>query len=316
MRLNSIFGKISGNKFFSFWQFVILLIFIGFIQNCRPAAAEKIKQRQNSFKFMENISYKTGYDLSEYEKERCKLDLYLPQGKKDFPLMVWFHGGSLQRGDKNDSPTKALAERFAGQGVAVGVVNYRLSPKVKYPSYIDDAAAAVAWAMNHISEHGGNPGAVFIGGHSAGGYLSLMLALQPAYLAGYGIDHISIAGIISIGGQTFTHYAIREERGLPNPETTPLIDEGAPCFHARKSAPPILAVWSDGDSPDRKAENRYLEAILNKVGNNGIYTKEIENRNHWTLITKIPQKDDPLNKEILMFINKIGTAKNIKKNKS
>ncbi len=316
MQYNSISGKIGRMAFFSLCQFVIFLISIGFIQNCKSSSTGKANQQKNPIDLLENISYKTGDDLSEYEKERCKLDLYLPQGKKDFPLMVWFHGGSLQRGDKSDSFTKALAERFAGEGVAVGVVNYRLSPKVKYPSYIDDASAAVAWAMNHISEHGGNPGAVFIGGHSAGGYLSLMLALQPAYLAGYGIDHISIAGIISIGGQTFTHYAIREERGLPNPETTPLIDEGAPCFHARKSAPPILAVWSDGDSPDRKAENRYLEAILNKVGNNRIYSKEIKNRNHWTLITKIPQKDDPLNKEILMFINKIGTAKNIKKNKS
>jgi acetyl esterase/lipase len=289
-----------------------LAAMVTFFQQCRPSRTDKaapanLKQVQVIVK--ENIGYKMGDNLEPYEKERCLLDLYLPEKVKGFPIMVWFHGGSLKRLGKDDAATKALAGRFAREGVGVAVVNYRLSPLVKYPAYINDAAAAVAWVKENIGKHGGNPEAVFIAGHSAGGYLSLMLALDPAYLKNYGVDRLAIAGIVSIAGQTFTHYAIREERGMANAETTPVIDEGAPCFHARKDTPPIFAVWADGDSPDRIVENMYLGAILKRVGNNRIKTMEARDRNHWTLITRITEPGDPLAVAILDFIRNNSNVK-------
>ncbi len=276
-------------------------------QQCQRSRPEKVapaKLMQTQVIVKEDIGYKTGNDLEPYEKERCLLDLYLPEKVKGFPIMVWFHGGSLKRLGKDDAATKALAGRFAREGVGAAVVNYRLSPLAKYPAYIKDAAAAVAWVKENIGRHGGNPEAVFIAGHSAGGYLSLMLALVPEYLQEYRVNPMSIAGIISIGGQTFTHYAIREERGMPNPETTPVIDEAAPCFHARKDAPPILVVWADGDSPDRIEENKYLLAIQKMAGNRQMFFREIKNRNHWSLVTQLTDPGDPLAGEIVSFINK------------
>jgi len=275
-----------------------------FFLQCRPEKAAPAKLMQTQVIVKEDIGYKTGDDLEPYEKERCLLDLYLPEKVKEFPIMVWFHGGSLKRLGKDDAATKALAGRFAREGVGVAVVNYRLSPLVKYPAYIKDAAAAVAWIKENIGRHGGNPEAVFIAGHSAGGYLSLMLALAPEYLQECHVGHMSIAGIISIGGQTFTHYAIREERGMANPETTPVIDEAAPCFHARRDAPPILVVWADGDSPDRIEENKYLLAIQKMAGNRQMFSREIKNRNHWSLVTEITNPGDPLAGEIVSFINR------------
>lgn len=272
--------------------------------NCGGSASEKADAGRPSIRIAGDISYKSGENLSPYEKERCKLDLYLPEGETGFPAIVWFHGGSLQRLGKDDAATRSLAARLAREGVAVAVVNYRLSPRARYPSYIEDAAAAVAWTTKNISGYGGNPGSVFIGGHSAGGYLSLMLALDSKYLKDQGVERLAIAGIVSLGGQTFTHYAIREERGMAKAETTPVIDEAAPCFHARRDAPPILLVWSDADSSDRIVENMYLEAILRRVGNDRIATMEARDRNHWTLITRIPEPGDPLAAAILAFIRR------------
>jgi acetyl esterase/lipase len=287
-----------------FFSILVLAAVISSAPCCKAAATEKAEKRQLSIQFVGDIGYKCGDNLSAYENERCRLDLYLPEGKKGFPVIVWFHGGSLQRLSKDDAATKALARRFAQEGVAVAVANYRLSPQVHYPVYIQDAAAAVAWVKENISSYSGNPRAVFICGHSAGGYLSLMLALDPAYLQNQEVDRLAIAGIVSIGGQTFTHYAIREERGMANAETTPVLDEAAPCFHARKDTPPILIVWSDGDSPDRIAENMYLEAILRRVGNDRVSTMEARERNHWTLVTRIPEPDDPLAAAVLDFIHR------------
>lgn len=84
-------------------------------------------------------------------------------------------------------------------------VNYRLSPRATHPAYIDDAAAAVAWVMKHIGEYGGDPTRVYVAGHSAGGYLTLMVGLDKAYLARYGEDADRLAGLFPVSGQTNTH---------------------------------------------------------------------------------------------------------------
>ena len=93
--------------------------------------------------FSQSISYKILTDLPYYEnpvndtyqKERCMLDLYFPEGIQNFPTIVWFHGGGLKRG------SKAIPEQLKEKGLAVVAVNYRLHPKVNAPKYIEDAAA-------------------------------------------------------------------------------------------------------------------------------------------------------------------------------
>lgn len=132
---------------------------------------------------------------------------------------------------------KHIPEMFMNQGFAVVAVNYRLSPKAKNPAYTDDAAAAVAWTCKHIEEYGGSPKRVFVTGHSAGGYLTLMVGLDKSYLRKYGVDADSIAAYLPISGQTVTHFTIRKERALP--EGIPVIDRYAPCNKARKNTPPL-----------------------------------------------------------------------------
>lgn len=104
------------------------------------------------FKVVANLAYKSGAGLSEYEQQRCKLDLVLPVGRTDFATLVWFHGGGLTGGSKSEGFAKQLARAF---GVAVAAANYRLSPQATYPAYVEDAAAAVAWVHGNIGAHGG-----------------------------------------------------------------------------------------------------------------------------------------------------------------
>ncbi|OYU79388.1 MAG: lipase [Flavobacterium sp. BFFFF1] len=210
----------------------------------------------------------------KYINERCILDLYYPTKQKNFATVVWFHGGGLTGGSK-EIP-KALTE----QGIAVIGVNYRLSPKVKSPAFIQDAAAAVAWAFKNIANYGGDPKLIFVAGHSAGGYLTAMIGLDKQWLKADGIDANDIAGLIPLSCQAITHFTIREERGIPDKQ--PVIDKMAPLFHVRGDAPPLLLITGDREMEmlGRYEENAYLARMMKIAGHKYTTLYEIQGYGH------------------------------------
>lgn len=226
------------------------------------------------YTLIKDISYREKNENDAYKKERCKLDLYLPQGKPNFATIVWFHGGGLEGGEK------FIPLELKEKGVAVIAVNYRLSPKVQGPAYIDDAAAAVAWAFNHIASHGGDPSKIYVSGHSAGGYLALMVGLDKAYLKQYNIDANRIKGLAPISGQTNTHYTIKKERGQSM--EIPIIDQYAPLTFARKDAPPVLLITGDPklELPARYEENAHLAAVLENLKHPNIQLYQLQGFDH------------------------------------
>ena len=231
-------------------------------------------QAQETYKTVKDISYIPAGETDGYRKERCKLDVYYPVGKKGFPTIVWFHGGGLEGGGKH------VPEMFMNQGFAVVAVNYRLSPKAQNPAYTEDAAAAVAWAYKLIEEYGGSPRRVFVTGHSAGGYLTLMVGLDKSYLQEYGVDADSIAAYLPISGQTVTHFTIRKECSLP--EGIPVIDQYAPCNKARKDTPPFVLITGDRnlEMADRYEENALLASVLKNIGNKKVSLYELQGFDH------------------------------------
>ena len=248
----------------------------------------------------EDVAYKSGDALSAYERERCVLDLYLPEGVSDFPVVVWFHGGSITAGDKAAGGQADIVRSLAERGVAVASVNYRLSPQVQFPAYIEDAAASVAWALENITQYGGDADNVYISGHSAGGYLAAMVGVDPQYLAAQGFALSDIAGMMPISGQMITHETIRAERGLPTNQ--PLINAAAPVFHVSTAAPPWLAIAGSEDLPARPEENRYFIAALKAVGHGDAQYQEFAGRNHGSIVSQMPQRDDPVAEALLSFV--------------
>lgn len=236
-------------------------------------------QGQNGYLLKENIPYVDGNEQDSYRKERCKLDIYYPTDKKDFATIVWFHGGGLEAGSK-DIPAE-LKEK----GIAVVTVNYRLSPRAQSPAYVDDAAQAVAWAMDNIASYGGDPSRIYVSGHSAGGYLALMVGMDKSYLLKYGKDANDICGLVPISGQTNTHYTIRKERGLPRPDILPYIDEMAPICRARSDAPPTILITGDHryEMNSRYEENAHLNAVLQGLGCKNVELYEMQGFDHGTV---------------------------------
>jgi acetyl esterase/lipase len=224
----------------------------------------------------QNISYyeSPSNKPDEYQTEKCVLDIYYPKNVNNFPTVVWFHGGGLTGGEKE------IPLALKNKGICVIGVGYRLSPTVLCPKYIEDAAAAVAWTFRHIKSYGGDPNLIFVSGHSAGGYLTLMIGLDKKWLNVYNIDANNIAGLIPFSGQTITHFTIRKERGIK--ETQPVVDEFAPLYYVRKDAPPLLLITGDREMEllGRYEENAYLMRMMKISGHKETVLFELDGYDH------------------------------------
>lgn len=210
----------------------------------------------------------------KYIAERCVIDICYPLNKTGFATIVWFHGGGLTGG------SKSFPKELLGQGYCLVAVNYRLYPKVKSPEYIEDAAAATAWVFNNITALGGDSSLIFVSGHSAGGYLTSMIGLDKRWLKAWNIDADRIAGLIPLSGQVITHFAIRDERRIP--QTQPVIDSLAPLFHVRADAPPMLLITGDRELEmlGRYEENAYMMRMMKIAGHKETKLYELDGYGH------------------------------------
>lgn len=236
-----------------------------------------------------DVAYYPATETDPYIQERCQLDVYYPAEKKAFPTLVWFHGGGLSGGEKH------IPDGLRQQGIAVVAVNYRLSPRVKSPEYLRDAAAAVVWVMKNIANYGGDATKVYVSGHSAGGYLAAMIGLDKSWLAVHDIDANRLAGIIPLSGQAITHFSVRSERSIPDYQ--PVVDHLAPLFHVRKDAPPLLLITGDRELEmlGRYEENAYLMRMMKVAGHLHTTLYELQGFGHSMVEPAIPL--------VLKFIN-------------
>lgn len=209
-----------------------------------------------------------------YAKERCKLDVYYPTDKKDVPVVVWFHGGGIEAGNKY------IDEELLDAGYCVIAANYRLLPKATIDEVLDDAAAAVAWAFANAEKYNGSKQKIFVAGHSAGGYMLDMIGLDKHYLQKYGIDADSIAGLFPFSGQVITHYNIRKQHGVGPLQAT--IDQYAPLTFVRKDAAPIIIISGDRELElyGRYEEQAYFWRMLKLVGHPDVTLYEMQGFDH------------------------------------
>jgi acetyl esterase/lipase len=265
-----------------------------------PAAAAEPANNEYEVQVVEDVAYYQGKDA---HKIKHKLDLYLPKGKKDFPVLVFIHGGAWRLGDKSHFGLySSIGKSFARQGVGTVVPNYRLSPKVVHPAHIQDVAKAFAWTYKNIKKYGGNPKQIFVSGHSAGGHLAALLATDDTYLKAEGLSLKAIKGAIPWSGLfEFSHHDM----------FTPMFGKdlkvrkkASPLHHARADAPPFLIIYARQELPlcDRAAAEAFCKALKKKKC--PAETLEVKGRNHITLLLSASSKNDPVNKAVMTFIAK------------
>jgi acetyl esterase/lipase len=244
---------------------------------------------------IKDIAYYEGKDA---DKVKHKLDLYLPKGKKDFPVFFFVHGGAWVMGDRKDcGPGGRL---FARNGIGTVIISYRLSPQVKHPAHIQDVAKAFAWTHKHIKEYGGRPDQIFISGHSAGGHLVALLATDESYLKSEGLTLAAIKGAIPLSGV----YRIRPGDNLTKEVfgDAKACKQASPLEHVKGKHPPFLIAYGDDDFRTCDVMSEQLGKALKDCKGEAAVLK-VPDRNHLTIVLKAAAgEDDPLTQAVLKFI--------------
>ena len=138
-------------------------------------------------------------DVAYGTHPRQKLDVYTPSGAPaSAPVVVVIYGGSWNSGSKSDYAF--LGKALASRGFVAMVIDYRLVPEVRFPAFLEDCARAVVWVHDNAREFGGDPGRLFVFGHSAGAYNAVMIALDAHYLKAAGSDPAIIRGVAALAG--------------------------------------------------------------------------------------------------------------------
>ncbi len=237
-----------------------------------------------------------------YENDKDLLDIYMPEGRTNVPVIVYFHGGALLKGEKEHG--KEIGYRMAKKGIGFVSANYRLSPAFQHPAHVEDAAAATNWVFANIKEYGGNPNQVYLAGHSSGAYLAALLALDTTY------EQINseIIGSILISPFLYVEETAKDRIAQNDIYKTiwgAMPEEWANASvtpHIKASNPYMLLIYADGDADWRKDQNNRFAKAMKQIGNKKISVKEVPNRDHTTLISKISEEDDKIVRSIMNFI--------------
>ena len=188
-------------------------------------------------------SYTRTADVAYGALPRQRLDVYRPVSAAPaggWPVVVFFYGGSWNSGQRGDYAF--VGEALAARGILTVIADYRLYPQVRYPDFLRDSAAALAWGLQQAGGLGGNPGRVFVMGHSAGAYNAAMLALDARWLRqAPGRPHApaELAGFIGLAGPY-------DFLPMTNPDTQPVFFHPdyppgtQPLEHASRTAPPAF----------------------------------------------------------------------------
>jgi acetyl esterase/lipase len=244
-----------------------------------------------------DIAYRTDKDA---DKARHLLDVYVPKGKKDFPTVLFVHGGTWKSGDKN--MYASLGKSLAADGIGCVICNYRLSPKVQHPAHVEDVAKAFAWTCENIGKYGGRKDSLFLCGHSAGGHLVSLLVTDPQYLKAEKLTPASVKGVASLSGV----YEIVPNEKVFGPAfgtDAEVCKKASPLTHAGAKHPPFFLAYADKDFPflDTMAEN--MCAALKKA-KSPVELVKCADRNHYTIIMLFVDREDPLHKSFRAFVEK------------
>jgi acetyl esterase/lipase len=259
---------------------------------------------------------KSDIPYADPAQDRQALDIYAPDSAKDLPVVFWIHGGGWQTGDKKDVQIKPRL--FNERGFVFVSTNYRLWPDVEMEVLIRDVAKALGWVHKNIAKHGGDPGRIFVMGHSAGAQLAALLCIDDRYLNAEGVPISALKGCVPVDGDTYDIPAIivtaelrQTVHELPLPEFGHRVKFGNdPKKHVDFSAvthvakgkgiPPFLVLHVAGH-PDVTAQARRLGAVLKKA-DVPVRIYGARETTHNKLNADLGLPDDEATKELLEFL--------------
>jgi acetyl esterase len=184
--------------------------------------------------------------------------LYWPEGDGPHPVLIWIHGGGWTLGSAaaSDATVRDLCNLA---GCLVVNVDYRLAPEHPFPAAVEDVVTVAKWVSTEIGALGGDPSRMAVGGDSAGGNLSAVLAHElPGTFAlqilvypatDLAQPHPSIEengeGLLLTKAAItwFTDHYLGEDTDPRDPRISPLYADAA----TMAAAPPALVITAEYD---------------------------------------------------------------------
>ncbi len=234
-------------------------------------------------------------------KENLLLDLHLPKCET-FDVFVYFHGGGLEKG--NRSGVEVFAKPLAERGIATATVEYRMYPDAKFPDFLEDCADAIRFLRDHMDEYG-KCRHIYVGGSSAGGYLSMMLCFDSKYLEAVGMKPTDIAAYIHDAGQPTAHFNVLKMEGEDDRRV--IVDERAPMYFVGRdeSYSPMLFIVSDDDMFARYEQTLSMVKTLEHFGHKENIHLSVQNSKHCKYVFKVDDEGESVfAKIILSFLDK------------
>ncbi|MCR9269635.1 MAG: alpha/beta hydrolase [Hyphomonadaceae bacterium] len=268
---------------------------------------------------MLDIVYYEGADFSD---EKHRLDLILPTDQAPRATLLWIHGGAWAFGDRKDD--MELARAFAREGIAVANMSYRLSrgdwrgeefssTGVQHPEHIEDVARAFAWLHENASEYGLEVDELFVGGFSAGGHLSALLAMDDRYLRAHGLSVSEIRGALPVaGGYDLEDYytaiaeglgediAIGHVLGVFGPREG--LREASPLTYLDQAEIPML-VLTEGQTADYTRV--FEDAVTAQDKSSLIQFSYYDDETHASLLASLSLETSPARSEMIAFIDSV-----------
>lgn len=275
---------------------IVMLLGLG---ACSPLTLLNAVTPASSYKKSADIAYGTG--------PRQRLDVYTPiKAGSPAAVVVFFYGGSWNNGNRADYAFVGSA--LASRGIVTVVADYRLYPQVRYPDFVADSAAAVAWTHNQIVRFGGDAQHIFVMGHSSGAYNAAMVALDKRWLAPSGLSPNIIRGWIGLAGP-YDFLPIENADVKPVfffPNSPP---DSQPINYAVAGSPPTLLIAASEDKLVNPQRN--TGGLATKLRDAGVPVTELyfPKPSHATLIASLVwpfQHLAPVLDEVDQFVKSDG----------
>jgi acetyl esterase/lipase len=229
---------------------------VALLHCCSPIPVLNLLASRDDITVVQDVAYATG--------SRHTLDIYEPlKTAPNAPVVVFFYGGGWETGDK--AMYRFIGAALATRGVVAVVPDYRLHPQVRFPAFMEDAAKAVAWTRANVARFGGDPDRLFLMGHSAGGQIATLLALDSEYLRAAGLSPDDVCGVIGLAGAyDFAPQKPAEFAAIFGSE--PEWPKSRPINYVTKGSPPMLLLEGSADTVVEPGNTTRMTARLRAAG--------------------------------------------------
>jgi acetyl esterase/lipase len=196
------------------------------------------------------------------------LDLYVPRGVVDAPLVVWIHGGGFQDGDRRylpeTYPKNSVFDRPLDAGMAVATIDYRHAAEATFPAQLIDVGAAIDFLREHGAVLGIDAQRIGVWGESAGGALAALEGLTGGRVAAV----VAWYAVTDVRGRRADVVDSIETKwlGAPPSAVPELAAAASAVEQVHAGAPPFLIVHGAADTVVPDSHSQRLHELLVAAG--------------------------------------------------